>query len=192
MLAEYDIGQVLIIVIAMIAGFVQWLWSNIQERREAGKRRQPQRDGEIDSTQFELGRHLVPPVHPLPENAEPTPIPARGVLGDFIEGIKEEIRKAQAELEPASKPVQSPTRESPPLRRHLPKPPALVTATPKPAQEVAPALVAEQKPAQVVTKRDDFEVLRSSIRNPESLRNAVILREILGPPKALQSEGWID
>jgi hypothetical protein len=190
MLAEYDIGQVIIIVVAMIAGFIQWLWSNIQERMEAKKRQQRQRDVEIELTLSESGRHLAPPpTHPLPGNSEPSSVPPRGVLGDFIEGIKEEIRKAQAELEPASAPVRPMPQVPPPLRRHLPQPPASVPATPKPAQTSAPVLTAETKPAQVATKRDDFEVLRSSVRNPEALRNAFILREILGPPKALQSEG---
>jgi hypothetical protein len=190
MLAEYDIGQVIIIVVAMIAGFIQWLWSYIQERMKAKERSHPQRHDEIEKTWSESG---MPPVPPAPQSMpcanEPAAAPKRGALWDFIEGIKEEIRKAQADLEPDSRPAQPPPRVPPPLRRHMPQPPASVTATPKPAQAAAPVFMAEQKPAQVVTRHDDFAVLRSSIRNPDALRNAIILREILGPPKALQSEG---
>ncbi len=185
--ADFDIGQVIFIVIAMIAAFVQWLWKHIQERRDTTARSRPRDAPESEETWPEPVAPLAPP--PLPARDDPALAPKRGGFRAFIDEIKEEVRKAQADYEEEPVPAQPPPRVPPPLRRHIPQPPALVAAMPAHAPAAAPTLVVEQKPARVITKHDDFAVLRSSIRNPDALRNAVILREILGPPKALQAEG---
>ncbi len=70
----------------------------------------------------------------------------------------------------------------PPLR--LPPPPL---STPRSAKQVAPSkpTVRVKKRTQEVTTATSISYgLRDSLREPQSLRRAIILREILGPPKA--------
>jgi hypothetical protein len=178
--ADLDIGQVLIIAIAMIAAFVQWVWKLIQESKAARERVRPQ--------QREHSSANVDPEVPQPP---PMPIPGGGVW-DLVETFKEEMRKAQAGLEPEKAP-----RPRPPIPERprvvvppLPSPPAPVSATaPKAAPAVPEIVLPKPIPAfaATATSKDDSVVLRMNLMNLDALKQAIILREILGPPKALQT-----
>jgi hypothetical protein len=182
--ADLDIGQVLIIAIAMIAAFVQWVWKLIQESKAARERVRPQ--------QREHSSANVDPEVPQPP---PMPIPGGGVW-DLVETFKEEMRKAQAGLEPEKAP-----RPRPPIpeRRRVvvpppPSPPAPVSApvsatAPKAAPAVPEIVLPKPIPAfaATATSKDDSVVLRMNLMNLDALKQAIILREILGPPKALQT-----
>jgi hypothetical protein len=182
--ADLDIGQVLIIAIAMIAAFVQWVWKLIQESKAARERVRPQ--------QREHSSANVDPEVPQPP---PMPIPGGGVW-DLVETFKEEMRKAQAGLEPEKAP-----RPRPPIPERPrvvvpppPSPPAPVSApvsatAPKAAPAVPEIVLPKPIPAfaATATSKDDSVVLRMNLMNLDALKQAIILREILGPPKALQT-----
>ncbi len=174
--ADLDIGQVLIIAIAMIAAFVQWVWKLIQESKAARERVRPQQR-----------EHSSPNVDPEVPQPPPMPIPGRGVW-DLVETFKEEMRKAQAGLEPKETPKPRPP--IPEHRRVVVPPPPL---PPAPVQKAAPVVpeVIMPKPlpafAATATSKDDSVVLRMNLMNLDALKQAIILREILGPPKALQT-----
>jgi hypothetical protein len=178
--ADLDIGQVLIIAIAMIAAFVQWVWKLIQESKAARERVRPQ--------QREYSSPNVDSEVPQPP---PMPIPGGGVW-DLVETFKEEMRKAQAGLEPEKAPRPRPPA---PERRRVvipppPLPPASVSATaPKAAPAVPEIVLPKPIPAfaATATSKDDSVVLRMNLMNLDALKQAIILREILGPPKALQT-----
>jgi hypothetical protein len=94
--------------------------------------------------------------------------------------------------------VQQPTKPAPPpIRRVVPSaPPPLPLETNEPgawmAQEqaqVAPAATKIAAPAAVdqPVHRATIETLwKNNLRSPDSLRTAIILREIFGPPRGLQ------
>jgi hypothetical protein len=182
--ADLDIGQVLIIAIAMIAAFVQWVWKLIQESKAARERVRPQQR-----------EHSSANVDPEVAQPPPMPIPGGGVW-DLVETFKEEMRKAQAGLEPEKAP-----RPRPPIpeRRRVvvpppPSPPAPVSApvsatAPKAAPAVPEIVLPKPIPAfaATATSKDDSVVLRMNLMNLDALKQAIILREILGPPKALQT-----
>ena len=178
--ADLDIGQVLIIAIAMIAAFVQWVWKLIQESKAARERVRPQRR-----------EHSSANVDPEVAQPPPMPIPGGGVW-DLVETFKEEMRKAQAGLEPEKAP-----RPRPPIPERPrvvvpppPSPPAPVSATaPKAAPAVPEIVLPKPIPAfaATATSKDDSVVLRMNLMNLDALKQAIILREILGPPKALQT-----
>lgn len=48
---------------------------------------------------------------------------------------------------------------------------------------------AEAKSADDVRRKEDRDLWRAALRSPDALRSAFILREILGPPRGLQSFG---
>ncbi len=178
--ADLDIGQVLIIAIAMIAAFVQWVWKLIQESKAARERVRPQQR-----------EHSSPNVDPEVPQPPPMPIPG-GCVWDLVETFKEEMRKAQAGLEPEKAPRPRPPA---PERRRVvipppPLPPASVSATaPKAATAVPEIVLPKPIPAfaATATSKDDSVVLRMNLMNLDALKQAIILREILGPPKALQT-----
>jgi hypothetical protein len=178
--ADIDIGQVLIIVIAMIAAFVQWVWKLVQENKAAKERARnlpPPRTQERSPT--------PPPA--LPPHGGPPAQPSRGGVWDLVEEFKKELRKAQGEQipEPALPP---PIPAPPPVKQRPPKPPAAVVVAQVPAVAPTPAPATPLRMASVTSMRDDFVVLRANLLKHDALKQAIILREILGPPKALQSD----
>jgi hypothetical protein len=178
--ADIDIGQVLIIAIAMIAAFVQWVWKLVQENKAAKERARnlpPRRMMEPAPT--------LPP--PLPPANEPPPQPERGGIWDLVEEFKKELRKAQGEEipEPAAPP---PIPAPPPVKQHVPRRPAPVVVAQSPAPAPAPVPAPTPRPVPVTAMRDDFVLLRMNLLKHDALKQAIILREILGPPKALQSD----
>lgn len=112
----------------------------------------------------------------LPENAPPPPavleIPRSAPIPPVIEA------------EPLlPKPLSPPT---PPPVSPLPIPPPLPIHSPIPEKErrVEGARI-RSKESRV--KEPLSESLQGALRNPSSLRRAIIMREILGPPKSLES-----
>ena len=178
--ADIDIGQVLIIAIAMIAAFIQWVWKLVQENKAAKERAR-----NLPPRRTQEGSPTLPPA--LPMRPEPPPQPARGGIWDLVEEFKKELRKAQGEPipEPALPP---PIPARPPAKQRAPKPPAPVVIAQAPAAAPAPVPATTPRLAPVTTMRDDFVVLRANLLKHDALKQAIILREILGPPKALQSD----
>jgi cytoskeletal protein RodZ len=191
-LAEFDPIQIAIVVIAMLGGFVQWIWGLIKQgQEEAARRSTPPISEEEKKLREQAWRHQVQPSPGLPAPPRPktaTPPPANdpwASVRDIFEQIKKDVIDAQPPQRPAptQKPFAQPPRKLPEtVRAEAPqtKQPVLAPAQPAiAAPQTAPALPTPQK--------DGIDRLRGLLATQASIRQAVLMREILGPPKALQS-----
>lgn len=175
--AEVDTFQVAIIVLAVIFSFLKWLW----EQWTGNKLQLPEEPEEPDPTE-ELRRQLqdqarrraaaAPQPPPIP--AAPPPVPAEPWR---------EVRKAWREIREAA---QAQIHQPPPVpgaqRQQSPRPKAAeVPSPPAPAiPATPPAVVQTTSPNTMLTS------LRSLRDDPAAMRRAIVLGEVLGPPKALQ------
>lgn len=194
-LAEIDPVQIVIIVIAMLGGFVQWLWGLLQQAREERERRRAApADPEERRLREETWRRQVDPVRPSPQ----APRPVNDTPTDPWEMVRKLMEKAQEAAQPPAPPVSRPAPPpAPPERRPAApprpaSPPRPAVAAVEPARLPTPAAVATIDPGFTVTPRPaaraaQADPLARLLARPESVRQAVLLREILGPPKALQS-----
>jgi len=189
--SDFDPFQVAIIVIAVLAGFVKWLWENWQMRQGVAPAPPPnpeeQRLREAAWRKQTGQTSAAPP--PLPPVVPPSPW--------------EELRKAWKELQEAAKSSQAPARPllprtPPPLRQQQPQRQPARAPAPRPAP--APGVEAVPKPvvaadapvpvvgsSTVVPAGSVLTTLRQLRRDPALMRQAILMQEILGPPKALQS-----
>jgi type II secretory pathway pseudopilin PulG len=179
--AEIDPVQIAIIIIAMGAGFVQWVWGLIQQAREERERRQAAPADEVMETlREEAWRRQVKP--PSPQATRP--IHEAG--SDPWSAVRQLLEKAQEAAKapaappplPKTAPARSPVRE--PVAAKLAPPPPRAPTPPAPIHADFPLLGHK-------TARSRVNALARQLRDPGSVRQAVLLREILGPPKALQT-----
>lgn len=204
-LAEIDPVQIVIIVIAMLGGFLQWLWGLIQQSREERERRRAvPPDPEERRLREEAWRRQVEPAPIRPSPQAPRPVndtPADP--WEMMRKLMEKAREAAEQPAPPPKPPAAPPASRPTPVPALPerRPAAPVRSLPPPRPAVAavelarapvPAAVATTEPSFTVTPRPAARAelvppLARLLSRPESVRQAVLLREILGPPKALQT-----
>lgn len=199
-LAEIDPVQIVIIVIAMAAGFIQWIWGLIQQSR-ANQQRQTEdiEDEEVGRMREEAWRRQVAdapapsrpsPQAPRPVSDEPNPWT---VIREMLEKAQEAAKPPPQRPMPPPLPVQPPPQvrqAAPPQVRqapvHVAKP--AKAAPPQPKLPVPPTPPAHDFPpprnVRAASRADDLAAL---LARPGAIRQAVLLREILGPPKALQS-----
>jgi hypothetical protein len=203
--AEIDPVQIVIIVLAMLGGFVQWLWGLVQQAREERERRRASPpDPEERRLREEAWRRQVesPPLRPSPQ----APRPVNDAPADPWQMVRKLMEKAQeaapqpapAPERPAVRPVSQPTRPPAPPEHRPAAPPRLATHPRPGVVAVEPVRVpvhgvqASVETAFTVTPspmtpRPKADPLARLLTRPESVRQAVLLREILGPPKALQT-----
>lgn len=191
---DFDPFQVAIIVIFVLASFIKWLWENWQVKREASKRdlqtdpeEQRLREAAWRKQTGQSGGQPPPPVPPVA--ASPW----------------EELRKAWKELQegakpatpaPAARPSQS---APPPLVAQQRQAPHRVSPVRSPVgRETSPTVappvpveVAQETyfPQQKTTTVSVLTAVHNLRRDPALMRQAILMREILGPPKALQTSG---
>lgn len=172
--AELDYVQVAIIVLAVIFSFVKWLW----EQWTGSKSQIPDYD-EVAGQPEEPRRTPSAPAVPPPIPATP-PTVAAAPWEEFLKAMREISDKA-----PNQKPPRAPAQggayrrpESP--RKHVEKapPPAPVVSLPVVAPATPPAVVETRAPTAMMT------ALRALRDDPAALRRAIVLGEVLGPPKA--------
>ncbi|MDI1315197.1 hypothetical protein [Prosthecobacter sp.] len=183
--SNVDPFQMAIIVIAVLAGFVKWLWESWQLKAGAAPPPPPpdpeeQRRREAAWRKQTGQSSAAPP--PLPPKAAPT--------------AWDELRKAWKELQETANPTQAPSRpvqmRPPPAQRQqqparVPAPPpvATVAAVQAPALiSTLPAVVMSRSSAPAGSMLANLRLLR---QDPALMRQAILMQEILGPPKALQS-----
>ncbi len=184
MSANFDPFQVAIVVIFVIASFIKWLWEN-RARNSTDVSTLPAPDAvekrlRDEAWQRQTGRRQPPPLPP----------PAAAPLSPW-----EELRKAWGEAKEAARQASSQPPEkphaSPPPRRAAARIPqvaaAVQTAHPTPAAgEVAPA-PSSPVMAAGINSSESRHAHREFRLDATLLRQAVVWKEILGPPKALQS-----
>jgi len=186
----------------MGAGFVQWLWGLLKQKLEENERRNaPPLSEEERAAREEAWRRQIQPVESAPRPSPKAPPPIHdpwASVRDVFEQAKEEARKAQAPspAEPPllpSRPASAPQRTRPgTVRAEVRPPPPTVLADSFPASPVKtvtpPVFFAPPAlPPHVSRATADPFKLGGLLLNPAAARQAVLLREILGPPKALQS-----
>lgn len=201
LLAEIDPIQIAIIVIAMGVGFVQWLWGLIKQTQEEKNRQNTSLSPEERAAREQAWRDQIDGQkqgHPSP-TATPPPADPWGNVKDIFEKIKEEARKAQEQQnQPPARPQRPQTAPAQSVRQQ-PAPPPLPrkAKAPEPAaQPIAPAmatrsqsLAASDMDSQGLRSRRDQDPkgLLAFLQTPNALQQAVLLKEVLGSPKALQS-----
>jgi len=191
---DFDPFQIAIIVIFVLASFLKWLWENWQVKREAARRDVP-----VDPEEQRL-REAAWRKQTGQSGDLPPPVPPAAA------SPWEELRKAWKELQEAAKPAPPapavrPSQSAPPplaaQRRQaqqrvppvrspaVPESAALKVATP------APVVVAQETyfPQQKTTTVSVLTALHNLRRDPALMRQAILMQEILGPPKALQTSG---
>ena len=194
---DFDWGRILFVVVALGIGFLQWLWNLFQQSRQrrTGDDEEPEyEDPEIRRMREEAWERQTrepsspPPINRPPPAAQPDPW---GGLRELLEEVKGPVT---AETPP---PQQRPTPAT--MRRIAPPPPPLpvVEAPPPPTRaelsmEAARLSLAFEKSSKVHVRRSGSSTdvgsgLMADLRRPEALRRAIVVREVLGPPKALQT-----
>ncbi|MFO1482124.1 MAG: hypothetical protein U1F71_02060 [Verrucomicrobiaceae bacterium] len=197
MSSDFDPFQVVVVVIFLIAGFIKWLWENWQLKREAAQREQKAPDPEQQRMREAAWRKQTGQDQPPPLPARPTsaPTPAAPTAWD-------ELRKAWRELQEAAKQAQAPPPRQAPAP---PSPPPMPRAQSRNAVKAAPSASPVPSPVAAATVPSrgaavpvhatfvakttpgaTLVALRNLRHDPVLLRQAILMREILGPPKALQ------
>lgn len=182
MRGDFDPLQIAIVVLFLIGSFVKWLWENWQAKRSGGM---PE-DLESESLREDARRRDGPPVSPPLTPAAPSPL--------------DEWRRAWKEIQEAARPAQ-PAPPPPPARRSAAPPPlrqqrrpaasaaqtATVSAPPATLKVAPPQPAAVSPQAGVAANTTLLRALQQLRRDPALMRQAILMREILGPPKALQT-----
>jgi len=206
MLAELDPVQIAIVVIAMLGGFVQWLWNLLQQgKKEAEERRTPPADPEEKRLREEAWRRQTQGQgggRPSPPPLKPAMNDPFATVKDIFEQIKRDAMEAQRPSTPAAPPPLPPAQPRPPKRYSVGADRAAPAIAQSPKRHSVSAALAEVTPAPVlpVSQSESFlpppppapstaPAWSALLGSPAALRQAFILREILGPPKALQTAG---
>jgi len=125
----------------------------------------------------------VSPDTPRPRSVGPAP---QDELRDFLQTLSRTEQPPQAIARPAAPPPPPPARARPvamPIHAPRPEPRAMPLTPRRPARHTA-AKPARTAPQRVPGSRS-IQVARE-LGQKESLRKAILLREILGPPLALR------
>ena len=191
--ADFDPFQAAIIVIALVAGFVKWLWENWQMRRQSAP--PPMTEEQRQMREAAWLKQTGQNAPPLPPPAAPSPWDE---LRKAWKELQETAKQAQAPVRPAkparpvassSKPPPVPQQRQPMVRTSAPAAtasPPVVTAE---VTEPVPASKEAYSPQQKTTNVSVLAALQHLRRDPALMRQAILMQEILGPPKALQTSG---
>jgi hypothetical protein len=176
MVADVDIGQVIFVIVFLVVAFIQWLIKLIKEKAEAATRSQQMPSEEEAEARRRAWQEQTRPVEPA---STPHQRPSGGGLGDLLGEVRKAIEQA---VEPKAPPP-------------LPRPPVVVSAAPKPLAPtpatIPAAMTAADRamvlaPIQSLLIKKQPHPLTRLLYTPEGYRQAFVLREVLGPPRALQ------
>ena len=168
---EFDLGRVVFIIMLLVGGFIQWLANWLKKKQAEAKAMQQASSTEEDEAarerawQRQIGSEDQPPAQPTARN------PLEDLLKTLTELSAPEDRAREVEMPPV-------VVQPPPLPRAVP-----VGEPPKP-HPVPAALPSVPAAAEQKRARHPLAVALGGVGD---LRRAVVLREILGPPKALQT-----
>ena len=198
--SDFDPFQVAIIVIAVLAGFVKWLWETFQQKTGAAPAPPPDPEEQrLREAAWRKQTGQAPPAAPPP--LPPVAVPsAWDELRKAWKELQEAAKSSQAPAQPrrpqpqtqrqqAQRPVsaqrQQPQRQRQPVRTEAPQQVPTVAAVKTPAVAAEPPAVVLARPA--APAGSILGHLRQLRQDPALMRQAILMQEILGPPKALQS-----
>lgn len=170
LLADADNFKIFVILVVIVVSVVQWFIKLLKEKMEEGQRSShipTDEEAEARRRAWEEQTRPVPPV------ASPTP--GGGMLDDLIGELQKALEPTRQQKNPARPPRLPGPSPSLPARPLAPPPSVLV--------ESAPSSVPVLQ-----TLRSDLEPnpLTALLRTAGGYRQAFVLREVLGPPRALQ------
>lgn len=179
--AQFDF-QGVVIILALIFSFLKWVWENWQEKRASAQSQAPK-----DPTEQRLRevawrkqtRQSAPP--PIPTTPPPPSTPP---------SAWNELRKAWQDMQEVSQPPPKSTRppKVPLQRSQAARTQPAVPASPAvPVAVAAPPVVMQSKASLPPATSSFLATLQHLRRDPALMRQAILMQEILGPPKALQS-----
>jgi hypothetical protein len=197
---DIDWGQVVFLILFVVVGFIRWLGNLIQQQKEAKERPDvltpEQRALREAAWRRQTGRDNPVDPAPAPTSTQLPPDPL-SELKEFLKQLKQEVNPPPR---PASR--RSPVPQSPPSLpplmaqppQHSLPPPIPVTAQVSQEMDTNKVFPTSASVArsftEAVAHRDrrtagSLMRLRRDLRSPASLRRAIVIREILGPPKSL-------
>ncbi len=186
-MGDDGIGREWFIVAVVAIGFIRWLIESFKEnRRRKNAPEEEEFEFEPDEEVWTPPSSERRPPPPLPNREPPPPARADG-------GLSDELRKFILERQQGT----APERERP-----VPPPATVPPAIPTPAPR-APALSSDEQRALEALKQGAVRPpvrpaknrrrgnqraarLRGLLHDPGSLHQAVLIKEILDPPKGLQ------
>jgi len=189
-------GRVILLILFVVISAVKWLIEKIQTKDQAAEQEEPPgnletlydeyRD-EIRQRQTELQRRQAaqtPPPIPVQTPAQaPARAPARPPASPPMAAAAPSAY-AQRQSTPISAPISAPV--STPASKAQPAPSFKPRKTTVSAEQQAAASRFEQL-SSGKSKPSPQSYVRTLLSNPQSTRQAIILTEILGKPKSLQS-----
>ena len=185
-------GRVILLILFVVISAVKWLIEKIQTKDQAAEQEEPPgnletlydeyRD-EIRQRQTELQRRQAaqtPPPIPVQTPAQaPARAPARPPASPPM-AAPAPPAYAQRQSTPISAPISTPASKAQPAPSFKPR---MTTVS---AEQQAAASRFEQL-SSGKSKPSPQSYVRTLLSNPQSTRQAIILTEILGKPKSLQS-----
>lgn len=190
LLAEADIGQVIFIIVFLVVGFIQWLIKTMKEKAEAAERarRVPtQQEAEARRHAWEQQTEPVTPPAPSPTSTQPI----GGAVGDLLGEFRKAMQEAQRPPVPQHAPPPLPQAPPRAVRAPVPVEPrreraesAVVMAEAQAASSVP--VVVRHVPVNSHRRPHPFTAL---LHTQEGYRQAFVLREVIGPPRALHDFG---
>jgi len=185
-------GRVILLILFVVISAVKWLIEKIQTKDQAAEQEEPPdnletlydeyRD-EIRQRQTELQRRQAaqtPPPIPVQTPAQaPARAPARPPASPPV-AAPAPPAYAQRQSTPISAPVSTPASKAQPAPSFKPR------KTTVSAEQQAAASRFEQL-SSGKSKPSPQSYVRTLLSNPQTTRQAIILTEILGKPKSLQS-----
>ena len=185
-------GRVILLILFVVISAVKWLIEKIQTKDQAAEQEEPPdnletlydeyRD-EIRQRQTELQRRQAaqtPPPIPVQTPAQaPARAPARPPASPPV-AAPAPPAYAQRQSTPISAPISTPASKAQPAPAFKPR------KTTVSAEQQAAASRFEQL-SSGKSKPSPQSYVRALLSNPQSTRQAIILTEILGKPKSLQS-----
>lgn len=202
--ADIDWGQVIFLALVVIVGFVRWVGNLIEQQKEAKARAQlsPEELAMREAAWRKQVGMDEANRQPNPPSPSPTPPDPFRELKDLFEQLRE--------------PTPAPAPKPPPLRRPPPSAPRTTAPRPyvqaPPPPPIRPVGVTKQVfvptptrafPTSSSVQRTFTEAakagsqrptsakltnLRRELATPKALRQAILIREVLGPPKALRTD----
>lgn len=205
-LAELDPVQIIIVVIAMMGGFFQWLWNLIQQSRsEAERRRAGPPTDEENALREEAWKRQTQggPTPPRQSPARPSPTATPPPMNDPFSTVRELFEQVKREAMQGQNPPQPTTPSPMRQRKSAAAPPyqsstrrgsvraetssATTAAAAVTAPQASRPVTPEPSPAPTVSPTAPAPAWAALLNSPDGLKQAFVLREILGPPKALQT-----
>ncbi len=163
---EFDFGQVVFVIVLLLSGFFQWLMNWWKKKRADSEfmRQKPPTPEELQAREKAW----------LDQTGAGEQVPQQPAAGSFLEEVIKTFRQL---AEPELVVAPTPAIQYPPIPQAVP-----VIDTPS----LVPSPVKMPASTAAIVQHRPRHPLAEKLAAIGGLRHAIVLREIIGPPKALQ------